>query len=81
MNNLKRDFATSKDSIIEALKTFDKNGSGFVNGSDLRHALTTVGNRLTDEEAVSMITEMDSNNDGQINYKQFVEDVFAKYQF
>ena len=35
--------------------------------------MTTLGEKLTDEEVDEMIREADVDNDGQINYEEFVK--------
>jgi len=62
----------SQDEIREAFKVFDKDGNGFISAAELRHVMTNLGEKLTDEEVDEMIREADINGDGQINYNEFV---------
>ncbi|KAL3874254.1 hypothetical protein ACJMK2_037294 [Sinanodonta woodiana] len=64
--------------LREAFKIFDKDNDGFISNSELRHWLTTLGEKLTDEEVEEMIKETDTDGDGLINYEEFVEVVTAK---
>jgi calmodulin len=41
---------TSTDELAKAFKTFDVKGKGVVQVSDLRHFLTSLGEKLTEEE-------------------------------
>ena len=63
----------TEEDLIEAFRIFDKDGSG-----NIRHVMTTLGERLTEEEADEMIKEADTNNDGQINYQEFVKIMMSK---
>ncbi|KAL1417041.1 hypothetical protein MTO96_027243 [Rhipicephalus appendiculatus] len=60
------------EEIREAFKVFDRNGDGFVSAAELRHVMTTMGEKLTHEEVDEMIREADQDGDGRINYEEFV---------
>ena len=62
----------SKEDIIEAFSVFDKDGSGYISASELRHVLTNLGDRLAEVEVNSMLSEADTGADGRINYQSFV---------
>ena len=69
----------SDESILkEAFKVFDKDGNGFISAAELRHVMTNLGEKLTDEEVDEMIREADIDGDGQINYEEFVKMMMAK---
>merc|ERR1712224_503705 len=59
----------SEEEILEAFKVFDKDGNGFISAAELRHIMTNLGEKLTDEEIDEMIREADIDGDGQINYE------------
>ncbi len=63
----------SEEEILEAFKVFDKDGNGFISAAELRHIMTNLGEKLTDEEVDEMIREADVDGDGQINYEEFVK--------
>lgn len=44
----------------------------------LRHVMTNLGEKLTDEEVDEMIREADVDGDGQVNYEEFVRMMLAK---
>ena len=56
----------------------DKDGNGFISAAELRHIMTNLGEKLTDEEVDEMIREADIDGDGQINYEEFVKMMMAK---
>lgn len=42
--------ADTADDFIEGLRHFDKDASGFISSAELRHLLTTLGEKLADDE-------------------------------
>ncbi|KAK7605593.1 hypothetical protein V9T40_007451 [Parthenolecanium corni] len=61
----------SEEEIREAFRVFDKDGNGFISAAELRHVMTNLGEKLTDEEVDEMIREADIDGDGQVNYEDF----------
>ena len=59
-------------------QVFDRDGNGFISAAELRHVMTNLGEKLTDEEVDEMIREADVDGDGQINYEEFVKMMMAK---
>ena len=47
---------------------FDKDGDGFIDPMELRHLLTNLGEKLTEEEVDDMIREVDIDGDGKVDY-------------
>ncbi|XP_044535569.1 calmodulin-alpha-like [Gracilinanus agilis] len=70
--------AETEESIREAFKVFDKDGNGYVSAAELRHVMTSLGEKLTDEEVDEMMGEADVDGDGQVNYEEFVRVLSSK---
>ncbi|XP_020829378.1 calmodulin [Phascolarctos cinereus] len=68
----------SEEEIREAFRVFDKDGNGFVSAAELRHVMTKLGEKLTDDEVDEMIREADVDGDGQVNYEEFVRMLISK---
>merc|ERR1712196_96297 len=68
----------TEEELIEAFKVFDRDGNGFISAAELRHVMTNLGEKLTDEEVDEMTREADVDGDGQINYEEFVKMMMAK---
>ena len=49
----------TEEELIEAFKVFDRDGNGFISAAELRHVMTNLGEKLTDEEVDEMIREAD----------------------
>ncbi|XP_021357513.1 calmodulin-beta-like isoform X3 [Mizuhopecten yessoensis] len=62
----------SEEDLREAFRVFDKDGNGFISAAELRHVMTNLGEKLTDEEVDEMIKEADLDGDGMVNYEEFV---------
>ena len=57
-------------SVSPSEEVFDRDGNGFISAAELRHVMTNLGEKLTDEEVDEMIREADVDGDGQINYEE-----------
>ena len=68
----------TEEEIVEAFKVFDKDGNGYISAAELRHVMTNLGEKLTDDECDEMIREADIDGDGQINYHEFVKLMMTK---
>jgi myosin light chain 6 len=53
------------------LRHFDKDASGFISSAELRHLLTTLGEKLSDEEVEQLLNNQEDSQ-GNINYEEFV---------
>lgn len=59
-------------------QVFDKDQRGFIEAKELRHVLTNIGEKLSGPEMEDMIKEADPDNDGKIQYEEFVRLLLAR---
>ncbi|KIY93516.1 hypothetical protein MNEG_14446 [Monoraphidium neglectum] len=57
---------------------FDKDSRGWISAAELRHVLTSIGEKLAPEEMDAMMAESDPDQDGKIQYDEFVRMLTAK---
>jgi calmodulin len=62
-----------EENLIDAFRMFDKDGNGKINAKEFKEAMTSFGDKLTEDEAEEMISQADLNRDGTIDYKEFVK--------
>ena len=69
----KADEPISEQEVLDAFKVFDKDGNGLISAVELKYIMTSLGEKLTDNEVEEMIGEVDKDEDGHINYDEFVK--------
>jgi len=62
------------EDFVDSLKVFDSDGSGAISAGELRHLLTSIGEKLSDEEVDSLFQSIEYVQ-GQVNYEDFVKTV------
>ncbi|XP_025104119.1 calmodulin-like [Pomacea canaliculata] len=67
----------SEEELLEVFAVFDKEGNGFISAAELRHVMTNLGEKLTDDEVDEMIREANIDGTGQIDYKEFVKMIMS----
>ena len=68
----------TEDEVINAFRVFDKEGNGLIATAELKHIMMTIGDKMTEAEADEMIHEADIDDDGVINYEEFVRMMMAR---
>jgi len=65
--------------FMEAFKTFDREGQGFIPAAEMRHVLTCFGERLEDEQVEDIIksTGIHEDLEGNVKYEEFIKKVMA----
>lgn len=57
--------------LRDAFKVFDKDGNGSISKSELKHLMSNLGQRLSDEELDAMMGEVDTDGNGEIDFDEF----------
>lgn len=69
----------SEEEIREAFKVFDRDNNGFISAAELRHVMTSIGEKLTDDEVDEMIREADQDGDGRIDCQTSSTDSASRF--
>ncbi|KAL9246794.1 hypothetical protein vseg_020287 [Gypsophila vaccaria] len=64
--------------LRHAFRVLDKDSSGYVSVSDLRHILTNIGEKLEPEEFDEWIQDVDVGSDGRLEYEEFISKLLVK---
>lgn len=60
-----------------AFKVFDKEGKGMIPAGELKHIVTSLGERLSDAEAEEMLMVADPTGSGSVDYEQFIQAIVS----
>jgi calmodulin len=71
------DSLTLRAALLDAFRVFDQTGSGEIGAQELRHIMTSLGEKLSEEEANEMVKLADPTNTGTIKYETFVDKLVA----
>lgn len=63
----------------EAFKYFDKDSSGFISEDELYQVMKKFKRTTTRESVRRMLEAVDTNNDGQISFEEFIQ-IMADYE-
>lgn len=70
-----RDTSTLED-FIEGFRVFDKEQNGTINSAELRHLLTSLGEKLSDEEVEQLLIGQEDAQ-GNIQYEEWVKNIVS----
>jgi calmodulin len=59
--------------MLAAFQMMDKSGTGNLNKTDFKTAMTQFGENFSDAEVDEMFKEADVDGDGEINYEEFLK--------
>ena len=54
-------------------RSYDKDGSGFLEKADIEATFADYGQDMSEEEIARAMSLMDADNDGKINYEEFLK--------
>lgn len=60
------------DDVKAAFRVFDHNNDGSISKEELREAMVNFGTRCTEDDFTTMFAEADKNDDGYIDFDEFV---------
>ncbi|KAF0984612.1 hypothetical protein FDP41_000511 [Naegleria fowleri] len=60
------------DEYMESFRLFDRDQDGFISTEELKHIMTTLGEKLSDHEVEDLLKEADPQRKGQIHYESFI---------
>ncbi|XP_062231724.1 probable calcium-binding protein CML9 [Phragmites australis] len=63
----------SEERLAECFDVFDDARSGSIPAEQLRQAMVSHGDRLTEEEADAMVREADPRGEGRVDYREYVK--------
>ncbi|KAK2497698.1 hypothetical protein MC885_012308 [Smutsia gigantea] len=61
-----------KQDLQEVFRVFDVDGNGYISVDELKQVMAKLGEELSQEVLEAMIHEADVDQDGQVNYEEFV---------
>ena len=69
-NKMKDD--TNEEELREAFRAFDRDGQGRISAAELKHVMTSLGEKLKDEEVDDLFSEAGIDLEGEIDYEDFI---------
>jgi myosin light chain 6 len=60
------------DDFVEGFRVFDKDQNGLIGSADLRHVLTALGEKLTDDEMTELLVGQEDSQ-GNVQYEEFIK--------
>jgi len=70
---VEEDAEAVQEELREAFRLYDKEGNGYIKTSDLREIMRALDDKLTEDELDEMITEIDTDGSGTVDFDEFME--------
>ena len=55
--------------LREVFNVFDTNGNGYITSEELGNIMSSLGERMTDDDIEDMLREADLDGDGRVSYE------------
>ena len=72
--------AEQAKSYRAAFDTFDKNGDGTIAAQEVGPLMTSIGQKVTEKEIISLIKEVDLTEHGSVEYDHFCQMMILKME-
>mmetsp|Transcript_6001 Transcript_6001/g.10293 ORF Transcript_6001/g.10293 Transcript_6001/m.10293 type:complete len:160 (-) Transcript_6001:317-796(-) len=66
------------EDIQDAFRLFDRYGVGWLNVVEVKHIMTNLGEKLSDEELVDMLKDADPTNEGRVHYMDYITNMISR---
>jgi len=70
---VEEDAEAIQEELREAFRLYDKEGNGFIRTAELREIMRALDDKLTEDELDEMITEIDTDGSGTVDFDEFME--------
>lgn len=67
-----------EDELEDAMRVFDKDGSGIIDADELKAALRNLGEPIDDDDIAELLKVAEVDSDGKLGYSEFVRRMVAK---
>ncbi|GAA5996154.1 hypothetical protein JCM11641_000809, partial [Rhodosporidiobolus odoratus] len=72
------DPAGTADEFIRGFQVFDKDGNGYIGQGELKYVLTSLGEKLSEEEVDELLKGVKVTPEGNVNYVSFVHQILGQ---
>lgn len=66
------------EDYIKAFQIFDKNLTGFIGVGELKYILTTIGEKLSNDEVDELLKNVTITEDNSVDYAEFVKSILSQ---
>lgn len=74
-----KDSTGTEEELMEPFRAFDKNGNGKVTVDQLKFVMTSMGEKLGEDEISELVKEAEAvTEDGMVNYEEFVKMIVSQ---
>jgi len=70
---VEEDAEAIQEELREAFRLYDKEGNGYIRTAELREIMRALDDKLTEDELDEMITEIDTDGSGTVDFDEFME--------